>query len=279
MKNVISIDAPFLDAFREQKRQLLIPRPPKYGRYAVLKNQIIVLEGMPGVGKSTLGPAMAAMLNEAGVAATYLPERIDDDELAKYLADREHRAAAFQMSALDNRMEVHGDAVCLAASGHAVVVDRGLVGDAAFAIMQRALHFFTDDEWEAYCFKLECARLHQASVLVHLSCTPEMSIRRVACRDNKAESVYDPTYMANYGAALEVSKALFHAGPGIVLEWNEDPEGVVYNDDGIEDAHGSLTASGNRVRLTDAKVAGVLDAAANSYCAFYRVQVHGGLSG
>lgn len=254
MSKVISADADFLVAFREHRRQLLIPRPPNYGRYAMLRGQILVLEGMPGVGKSTLGPAMVAMLEEAGVPARYLPERIDDAALAAYLADRAHQAAAFQMSALRNRMDVYGEATLLAAAGFVVIVDRGLVGDTAFAVMQRALHFFTDGEWAAYCGEIERARLQQASILLHLDCTPEMAIRRIAARDNKAESVYDPTYMANYGAALNVSMALFHAGPAVVLPWDED-----------------LTDSGNRVRLTDAKVVGVLNAAVASYRTFYGI--------
>lgn len=254
MAAVISVDAAFLAPFREQKRQLLVPRHPSYGRYAVLAGQIVVLEGMPGVGKSTLGKEMAAMLNAVGLKAVYLPEIIDEAALAEYLADMRGRAAAFQMTALANRMAVHAEAVALAAAGHVVVVDRGLVGDSAFAVMQRALGFFTDAEWEAYCAAVERARLCQASVLVHLACTPEMSIRRIAARDNKAESVYDPTYMANYGAALVVAMALFHAGPAAELPWDED-----------------LTDSGNRVRLTDAKVAGVLDAVASAFRAFYGI--------
>ncbi len=252
MSKSISADADFLVPFREQRRTLLLPRPAAYGKYAVLKNQIIVLEGMPGVGKSTLGQAMVATLNETGVPATYLAERIDDAALKEYLADMRGKAAAFQMNALRNRMMVYFVAVQKASTGHAVVVDRGLVGDSAFAIMQRALGYFTDGEWDGYCAEVERARLKQASVLVHLSCTPEMAIRRIATRDNKAESVYDPVYMANYGAALDVAISLFHAGPGVTLNWDED-----------------LTDSGNRVRLTDAKVAAVLGETARAFRAFY----------
>lgn len=204
---------------------------------------IYPIEGPISIGKSTLGPVLADACNNVGILATYLPEIVNQHLKDIYLANMSVEAVMFQCVQMVTRLMIYKDAARLVMLGHRVFVDRGLVGDFSFGLMQRNLGYFSDAHWEAYHSLVKEAVCYEATAILHLVCSAEVALSRCKFRGDPAEKAYQVEYMENHHKATLEALAIHHHGPILTLNWNED-----------------LSDSGNKVRLTKAKIEDILKA-------------------
>jgi len=224
------------------KKMILHQRSPVYQKLIPLQNQVISIEGLIGVGKSTLGKALERFLTDCGFKARYFAEKINMTFLKVYLKDMYKYAFSFQMTVLQDRIAVHKEAEAFARDGGIAIIDRGIPGDIAFAIMQCNDGFFTAEEWAIYEEQIAMSQCYEASVVLHLDCSPATSMDRVKVRDRDGESAYTEEYMAHLAKATTQALQRYHHGPILTMDWKED-----------------LSVSGHHVlEITDAKCEEVL---------------------
>ena len=214
---------------------MLKQHPPEYAILSALRGKVICIEGPIGVGKSTLGNALVDYCTKKGVNARFYPECVDEDYLKLYLKDMPRHAFGFQKDTLEKRIQVFREAVEFARTGYVAIIDRGVLGDIAFATMQRDGGLFSEEDWECYKRVVTRALLYEPEFVLHLKCDAETAIERVKRRNHTEESVYEASYMEKLGKATVAVLAEHYHGLLLERDWSPD-----------------LSASGNTVlEITD----------------------------
>lgn len=192
--------------------------------FSSLHGFVICIEGIIGIGKSTLGRSLCEFLKHHNFKVNYFPEVINPKFLKLYLSDMKKYAFSFQISALQNRFEIHRRAAEFAAKGGIAIIDRGLYGDMAFAWMQVRKGFFSPDELAAYNEQITMQELYNPSFILHLVCDPSVSIKRVQVRDRVGETGkkgYTKQYMKDLHEAHQETLQNYE-GPLLTMNWNQD---------------------------------------------------------
>ena len=171
--------------------------PEDYYHYTCLRGCIFVLEGLIGVGKSTLGQSLEKTLNEIGISATFLAEFVSEDLLSQYISDMGKYAYSFQMIMLTKRLEIYREAERRAKQGEVVLVDRSLLGDYAFALLQVRQGNMSNEEFRVYCAMLEKEKPIEPTLTVFLDADVPTCISRAAKRGRESENAYDRQYFDN----------------------------------------------------------------------------------
>src|SRR4051812_7244364 len=110
-------------------------RSALYCRFKSLKCGVFTIEGIIGVGKTTLGRSLEKMLNDNGIATKFFPEYVNKDLLGQYIGNMHRYAYSFQLIMLCKRIEIYREAERFAATGGVAIIDRSIVGDMTFALM------------------------------------------------------------------------------------------------------------------------------------------------
>lgn len=193
-----------------------------YRRFANLRGMVVTVEGLIGIGKTTLGQAMVSFLNQLGLEARFFPEYVNREFLAKYIANMKEYSFSFQLFMLQKRIEIYREAQAFAKTGGIAVVDRSLNGDYTFALMQKDKGFFDDEKWDIYNAILEGESIPEPSITLYLVCNPQTSLRRVHKRGNAEEiSGYTLGYMEELSTAYNKSMKLVKH-PVLTIEWEYD---------------------------------------------------------
>lgn len=196
-------------------------RHPSYNKFKSLKGGIFTIEGIIGVGKTTLGRTLEKYLNEIGLPAKFFPEYVNKELLAQYIGNMKRYAYAFQMIMLCKRFEIYKEAERFAATGGIAIVDRSLIGDMTFARMQRDNGNFTEDEWSTYLAFAKQEMPLTPTASIYLRCTPDTSLDRVKHRGIEAEiNGYSHNYMQQLHDAYEVSINECTNVRHIPMEWD-----------------------------------------------------------
>lgn len=197
-------------------------RDPLYNKFRSLKGGIFTIEGIIGVGKTTLGTSLESFLNSIGLNTKFYPEYVNKELLEQYIKDMNKYAYSFQMIMLCKRIEIYRDAERFASTGGIALIDRSIVGDMTFARMQKDNGNFTDDEWRIYLSLMKQEIQLSPTANIYLYCSPENSLQRVIKRGNEAEiKGYDPKYMKQLHDAYEISIAECNNIHHIRLDWND----------------------------------------------------------
>ena len=197
-------------------------RNPSYDRFKSLRGSVFTLEGIIGVGKTTLGRSLEKYLDEIGISAKFFPEYVNKRLLGQYIGDMKRYAYSFQMIMLCKRIEIYRDAERFAATGGVAIIDRSIIGDKTFARMQKDNGNFTDDEWETYLSFIRQEIQLTPSASVFLRCTAKTSMDRVKQRGIEAEvNGYTSEYMDQLHAAYDVSIAECINVRHLIVEWND----------------------------------------------------------
>ena len=152
-----------------------------------LRGSIIVIEGLIGAGKSTLGKGLAEYLNRIGIKARFFPEFVNHDLLGLYIGDMEKYAFPFQAIMVKERLAIYQKAAEYSATGGISIIDRSLIGDLTFAKMQKDKEFFTEKEWLTYNSLLKNDDNITPSILIYLECQPQKAFDRMKKRSHESE--------------------------------------------------------------------------------------------
>lgn len=196
------------------------PRNQYYNRFKSLKGSIITVEGIIGVGKTTLGKTLEAFLNEIGLNAKFYPEYVNKMLLDQYIQDMKKYAYTFQMIMLCKRIEIYREAERFSSTGGIAIIDRSIIGDMTFAKMQKDNGNFTDQEWDTYISLMKQEIQLSPYANIYLKCSPATSLQRIKNRGIDSEiSGYSYKYIEqlhqSYEKSIEEAKV-----NNIILDWN-----------------------------------------------------------
>lgn len=157
--------------------------------------KIVVLEGLPGIGKTTLGESLQA--HDSNVV--FIPEVVNVERLKIYLADMQNKAADFQFDTQFETAVRLRQAAKYARAGRDVIVDRGLGGNLCFALIQHEAGMISDermDEYRATFSYDKIAELEGIEVrIVYMFADAEFCLQRIRSRGRAGEDTYRLDYL------------------------------------------------------------------------------------
>ena len=205
------------------------PTDMSYARtVALVAGEVIAVEGVPAVGKTTLVNSLAAALRSVGANVQALQEERDDLLLAGFFKNKQEQAFPFQMYKLARRQQLCTD---LAArrqlpqhKGRTTwILDRTLPGDMAFALAHHVAGYMDVPQTDVYM--QQATRIRQPAPLVVLfpSASPERLVARVRQRGNADEiAAYDIPYYQRMIACNRRALALTGCSTVVEVDWEED---------------------------------------------------------
>jgi deoxyadenosine/deoxycytidine kinase len=199
-------------------------RNEQYKRFRSLKAGVYVIEGIIGVGKTTLGKSITKHLNEAGLNARFFPEYVNHTLLKQYIGNMERYAYTFQLFMLSKRIEIYRDAERYSRTGGIAIVDRSIAGDMTFARMQYENGHFTQSEWDTYMSILRQECQLEPSGTIYLNCSVDTAMDRIKIRGIESEvKGYTREYVSMLNDAYQKT---FHSSDikYLDLEWNDHQE-------------------------------------------------------
>ena len=168
------------------------------------RHNVVIVEGIIGVGKSTVSRELAKALGDDTLCLMEPDEGNDANPyLADFYGDPSRWALTMQTHLLSARyaMQELAQWHVLAGEGHAVL-DRSFYGDTCFARLQLARGTLTDKEFSTYrsMYHHMTAHVLLPNVCVRLLVSPEVAAARIQQRmeerdGRKCESVIDLEYL------------------------------------------------------------------------------------
>lgn len=196
------------------------------------KGTLILLDGIPGSGKSLLAKSLKAMLDDKGKPCKVYIEECDEEKLDQYIRDMEKYAYSFQLETALDKCKIEDEAVVFAESGGIAIVDRSLMGDSSFTLLHYANGFISANQLKEYTDKVfgagstsKSGNDKYDSLSIYLSVKPEIALERIRRRGTQAEKdEYTVEYLRLLDMAFrEVSSKVR------IMEFNWDKELPVVN--------------------------------------------------
>ena len=196
--------------------------------FRCLVGAIIGLEGLIGAGKTTSGRSMVKFLNKNGLKAKFFKEFVNPKLLKQYISDMNKYSYTFQIIMEMKRLEIYKQAFEYAKTGGIAIIDRTLLGDMTFALMQYQNGNYTEDEWETYNDILRNGTDLAPSLVVYFKTTPATAYERMVSRGYKSEKDgytidYFQTLHSKYDEVMERAKKTICV---LDLDWNKDKKVV-----------------------------------------------------
>jgi len=162
-------------------------RHPNYEKLRSLRGGIYVIEGIIGVGKTTLGKSLEKYLNDVGIKCKFYKEYFNKDLLDQFITDMKKYAYFFQMMMLVKRIEIYKEAEEFSKLGGVSFIDRSLVGDMTFAKMHYKSGNISDDEWQIYNNFIKREKLLTPTACIYLRCNMKTTLFRIQNRGITSE--------------------------------------------------------------------------------------------
>jgi deoxyadenosine/deoxycytidine kinase len=200
-------------------------RNSRYEEFTFLRGRIFVIEGLIGVGKTTLGKSLEKYLNSIGIECKFFPEYVNNDLLDLYIKDMPREAFAFQLFMLSKRIDIYREATTFAKTGGIAIIDRSIHGDMAFAYMQKEKGFISEAEWNIYLKIVQAEIQLEPSATIFLNCDIEKCFTRLKIRGNKSESTgYTQGYFSDLSNAYSYIMNEYSTCKIINIDWNNHLE-------------------------------------------------------
>lgn len=204
---------------------------PDYDLVRHLRGSAITIDGLIGSGKTSLGVKLQEYISKIGIPVQFFEEEIDESFLELFLQDKKKYAFSFQMHMLANRQKVYMSAVNFARYHNGVsIVDRSLIGDAAFCSLHHDYGNISDNEWEVYQNIVNKTQLLCPSNVLYLEVDTNVALERIKSRNRGSET---SVYTAKYLEDLDINyKTLFEECGDIpikYIDWNT-PRNLVRDD-------------------------------------------------
>lgn len=201
---------------------VFVPMSDGHRRFSCLRGSVLTLEGVIGVGKSTLGKYIENYLNSNDLVAKYYPEYVNTVILNQFIRNKEKYAYSFQILMLDRRIHIYREASVFASTGGIAIIDRSINGDYTFANMLYKKRFINDEEWDAYNSIIDNEKLIEPHATIYLNCDSETALRRIGTRGNIAEKTgYSREYLDELAEAYSITRNNINH-PLILVDWNTD---------------------------------------------------------
>ena len=196
-------------------------RNPFYNKFKSLRFGVFTIEGVIGVGKTTVGRSLEKFVNEIGIPCKFFPEYVNKELLTQYISNMPRYAYSFQMVMLFKRIEIYRDAERFASNGGIALIDRSIIGDMTFAQMQKDNGNFTSDEWNIYLSVMQQDIQLTPTASLFLRCSSDTSLERVKKRGVQAEiSGYTLEYMDQLCKAYDKSISECNNVRHIMMNWD-----------------------------------------------------------
>lgn len=167
---------------------------PAYNVLRSLAGCIIGIEGNIGAGKTTFGRTAAKILNEIGIPAIFIEEKVNKDLLKLFyenIGREKNYSFAFQINMLQRCIKNYATAVYesrgCTGPPKVVFIDRAVQGNFVFAAAHRSTGGITDDEFAAYMAELEENGPYIFDSIIYLDVSPESAIKNIRTRNRESE--------------------------------------------------------------------------------------------
>lgn len=192
-----------------------------YNTLKCLRGHLIVLEGTISAGKTTLGQNIVDLLSQSDLPVKFFQEYVNESLLQQYISNMGKYSYSFQLIMQSHRIHNYKLARQFSNQGGIAIVDRSIIGDYAFALMQKNKGFITEQEWLIYNDIFVQENIIQPDGIIYLACSSNIVIHRISQRGIKCESAYDETYLLEleeaYKIAFEANKITC-----LTIDWNKD---------------------------------------------------------
>jgi deoxyadenosine/deoxycytidine kinase len=185
---------------------------------------ILCIDGVPGVGKTTLCRALYHDFLKKNIEVTLHTECINETFLSAYLDNMSTYSFSFQLYMAMNKLKIYADTESQGVS----IIDRSIFGDMSFARVQQMMCVLSEKDYKLY---LDIIKPQVSDILLrygaeikhlYLDCTPEVALTRIQKRGIPSET---QTYTTDYLSNLRDAYISVVGDAGInytTLEWNSD---------------------------------------------------------
>lgn len=179
--------------------------------------QVILIDGVVGAGKTTLGRILAKELN------LKLYEELSDVDttvlLDKFYADKKRWSFTLQVHFLNKRFKMIKDIH----KHDGGILDRSIFGDRIFAEMLNEDGDMTDEEYRTYSTLLDNMLEHAQSpkILIYLKCGVDRAIERINLRNRGLESTVPRRYWERLNEKYERWYNEYNYSPKIEIDMNK----------------------------------------------------------
>ncbi|BCR21675.1 deoxynucleoside kinase [Borrelia sp. HM] len=152
---------------------------------------VIVIEGLIGVGKTTLGHFLSSEFNIPFY--TELNNEFTLKMLDKFYKDKSRWAFSIQINFLNERFKLIKD-ICRTKGG---ILDRSIYGDRVFASLLNENGYISDDEYMIYLDLLSNMLEHSQKpvLMIYLDCSVDEAERRIKNRNRNFETDISRDYL------------------------------------------------------------------------------------
>lgn len=190
-----------------------------------MSDQIIIVDGLIGAGKSTFVKSLFSYYKNKGYNVIQLEEPVDELMLEAYIKHMDKYAYKFQSYMLMERIAIYENAQNFISKSkcNIAIIDRGLYGDYAFALLQREACRMDDIQWKIYndIVSIYIKKLSNNKI-IFLNCDENVAMERIIKRNRPGEiNGYSIDYLKNLNAAYKVSFEIHKAHP-IIVDWNNN---------------------------------------------------------
>lgn len=197
-------------------------RHPMYDQFRSLKGGIYVIEGIVGVGKTTLGKSIEHYLNNIGLKCKFYREYVNDDLLNQFIGNMKTYAYCFQMIMLLKRIEIYKEAEMFSNLGGVALIDRSIMGDMTFAKMHYENGNISEEEWIIYNNYIKSKMLPTPTACIHLICDVQTSIDRLKIRGVQSEiNGYSSNYIIDLKTMYDTVIKSCNNVKTISLNWDK----------------------------------------------------------
>lgn len=188
------------------------------------KYPIVAVEGSIGVGKTTFCECLHEVLRSKNIKTRQFIEKVNHSFLDLFLSDQKGQAWAFQLSMLESRINSQKWALHHSLNGELSILDRSIIGDRAFAILNHQKGYINEREMEVYnkIFD-EVEKETLPNLIIYLDCPKETLVERITTRKRGNEArEYTGDFLENLNCAYETTLRYTYNIPITRIDWSEN---------------------------------------------------------